>query len=122
MPGEQTTIIDRAVKQAGKDRRIAFAEQENRMLKWAIGAIILALSGIFVAGGSWYKMQSVAEEVAAMPSPAEHDGVHKLQDQDREYIKETVDDIQAQQTIDKVKIDNTEKNVWKIIVELGLDK
>ncbi len=120
MAGEETRIIDRAVEKSDQKRRIAFADMENKMLKWALGALFLssgAIGGYFI---NQYQVGVLAEEVKAMPTPEEHQGVHNLQDQDREYVKEKVDDIQAQQTIDSVKISNTEKNIWKIAEKLGV--
>ena len=113
MADDQTNNIAKAVK-------IANQAQELRLMKWVIIAIIGSLGALSIAAVSIYRLDAIAQEVQAMPSPAEHEGVHALQDKDRQYIMEKVDVIQVQQTIDSEKIDNTEKTLWKIAQKLGV--
>ena len=114
MADDQTNDIAKAVK-------IANQAQELRLMKWVIIAIIGSLGALSIAAVSIYRLDVVAQEVAAMPSPAEHAGVHKLQDKELEYVKEKVDAIQEQQTIDSLKIHNSELNIWKIAQKLGVE-
>lgn len=117
-----TVIIEKAVTQADKNRRIAFADQEIKMLKWALAAIFFSLSVIATGAISLYRLNVVADEEKTTLHVGEHGKVHEIQDQDREHIKESLEKIEIQLISDAVKIDNTDKNIYKIMLKLEIDQ
>jgi len=113
----------RILNQVDKDRRIAFFKWENKMLKWAISAVIVSLGSAAAVVAQWDKIVDLPTVEVLQEKEETHKQVHEIQNQDRAHLEEVVMEVRTQQTIDAVKISNIETNVWAVLQEIKkLDK
>jgi len=103
-------MVEDTMTQVRSERRASFLQFENKLMKIAIGVVIAALSGVFLAGGNWYLSQHKIKELRIITdvlavekvSEEKHTEVHKAVDIKFEvYEQVNYDSIKRQEVVDK---------------------
>tara|TARA_R100001244_G_scaffold44267_1_gene40253 strand:- start:94 stop:486 length:393 start_codon:yes stop_codon:yes gene_type:complete len=120
MPTETKEIIDYAVNQAGKDRRIANQAQELRLMKWMVGIAIMSVGAIGAGAVALYRIDTTAAVVNAMPAPEAHREVHKTGDQRVSYIEKEIIEVKKNQEKYEGQFTRIETNSYKAATQTAI--
>jgi hypothetical protein len=118
--GVETRIIEHAVNQAGKDRRIANQAQELRLMKWMIGVAIMSVGAIGTGAVALYKIDTTAAVVNAMPAPETHNEVHKVGDQRTAYIEKEIVEVKKNQEKYEQQFTRIEQNSYQAATQTAI--